>query len=100
MAYTDIYTAATNDAHVLRQQVAVAIVKAAVDVINEATNTEDHSQRMAWARRALSDPTGWAAKSIWKVLENATIQSAPTEATDSDVQFVINSLVNTLSKAT
>jgi hypothetical protein len=99
MAYADIYAAATASDHVLRKQVAVAIVKAAVDVMNESTATEDHSQRMTWARRALSDPLGWAEKAIWKVLENATIQSAPTEATDNDVQFVVNALVNTLSKA-
>ena len=100
MAYTDIYAAATVSDHVLRKQVAVALVKAAVDIVNESAATEDHSQRMAWARRVVSDPLGWAEKAIWKVLENATIQAAPSEATDSDVQFVVNSLVNTLSKAT
>jgi hypothetical protein len=70
MAYADIYAAATASDHVLRKQVAVAIVKAAVDVMNESTATEDHSQRMTWARRALSDPLGWAEKAIWKVLEH------------------------------
>ena len=100
MAYTDIYEAATVDNHVLRKRVAVALVKAAVDVMNESPATEDHAQRMAWARRVVADPLGWAAKTIWKVLENATIQAAPLAATDSDVQFVVNSFVNTFSKAT
>ena len=100
MAYIDIYAAATVSDHVLRKQTAVALVEAAVDVMNESPATEDHAQRMAWARRVLSDPVGWAEKAIWKVLENATIQAAPTEAADGDVQFVINALVNTLSKAT
>jgi len=36
MAFTDIYSAATDDTHVLRKQVAVAIHSAAGDVINEA----------------------------------------------------------------
>ncbi|MFZ5829119.1 MAG: hypothetical protein ACOY3P_03490 [Planctomycetota bacterium] len=100
MAYIDIYAAATVADHVLRQQTAVALHKAAVDILNESAATEDHAQRMAWARRVLADPVGWSERAIWKVLENATIQSAPAEATDNDVQFVVNSLVNALSKAT
>ena len=98
MAYIDIYAAATVADHVLRKQTAVALHKAAVDIINESPSTEDHSQRMSWARKVIADPEGWAAKAIWKVLENATIQAAPTEAIDGDVQFVVNSIVNSLSK--
>lgn len=98
MAYTDIYTAATDETHVLRKQVAVALHKAAVDVMNEDDQTADHSQRVAWARRALADPVGWAEKAIWKVLENATIQAAPAEATDNDVQFVVNSAIGSLMR--
>ena len=98
MAYTDIFAGATVADHVLRKQVAVALHKAAVDIINEPTATEDHSQRMSWARKVLADPVGWAEKAIWKVLENATIQASPATAQDSDVQFVVNSIVNTLSK--
>jgi hypothetical protein len=29
-----------------------------------------------------------------QVLENATIQAAPEAATDNDVQFVVNALIN------
>ena len=99
MAYIDIYSAATVADHILRKQTAVALHKAAVDVMNEDPATAEHSQRMAWARRVLADPEGWAAKVIWKVLENATIQAAPTTTTDGDVQFMVNSLVNSISKA-
>jgi len=42
-------------------------------------------------------PVTEAERWIWSVLENATIQAAPTEATDNDVQFVVNSLVNTMA---
>ena len=98
MAYIDIYAAATVADHVLRKQTAVALHKAAVDIINESPSTEEHSQRMSWARKVITDPEGWAAKAIWKVLENATIQAAPAAATDNDVQFVVNSIVNFLSK--
>lgn len=98
MAYIDIYAAATDVTHSLRKQVAVALHKAAVDILNESAATEDHAQRMAWARRALADPVGWAERSIWKVLENATIQAEPAAATDNDVQFVVNSIVSSLMR--
>jgi hypothetical protein len=98
VAYTDIYTAATDATHVLRKQTAVALHKAAVDILNESAATEDHPQRMAWARRVMADPVGWAEKAIWKVLEIATIQAEPTAATDSDVQFVVNAAVSSLMR--
>ena len=81
MAFTDIYSAAG-------------------DVINEAESVENHANRLAWARKVTqgaSSPVTEAERWIWSVLENATIQAAPTEATDNDVQFVVNSLVNTMA---
>lgn len=100
MAYTDIYTAATDDTHVLRKQVAVALHKAAQDVVNEDPETANHGNRLAWARKVTQGadaPVTESARWIWAVLENATIQAAPTEATDNDVQFVVNSIVNTMA---
>jgi len=99
MAYADIYAAATVAESSLRQKVAVGLYKSAVDILNESPETEDHAQRMAWSRRVVADPVGWAGKAIWKVLENATIQANPEAATDSDVQFVCNSIVPALMKA-
>jgi hypothetical protein len=100
MAYTDIYTAATDEAHVLRKQVAVALHKAAKDVVNESPETGNHGNRLAWARKVtqgVNAPVSESERWIWAVLENATIQASPATATDSDVQFVVNSLVNTMA---
>jgi hypothetical protein len=99
MAYIDIYTAATDVDSLLRKQTAVALAKTATDIANEATNTADHGQRLAWARRVLADPVGWSAKAIWKVLENPTIQAAPASASDGDVLFVVISAIPYLMKA-
>ena len=98
MAYIDIYGAATAADSTLKKQTSVAIAKAATDILNESDATENHNQRLSWARRAQADPIGWADKAIWKVLENATIQSAPEAATDSDVQFVVNSIIPWMMK--
>lgn len=96
MAYSDIYSAAVNADHSLRKQTAVACHKAAVDILNESSSVELHAERVHWANKVLRDPVGWAAIAIWKVLENSTIAADPAAATDNDVQFTVNGLVNTL----
>lgn len=100
MAYSDIYNAATVADHSLRKQIAVAIHRAAVDVSNEAENTANHANRLHWSHQVLANnegPQQMAGRWIWKVLENSTIQASPETATDSDVQFVVNSIVNTMA---
>jgi hypothetical protein len=103
MAYTDIHDAAVDDTHVLRKQVAAAIAIAAKQVWDEDPATENHVKRMRWAKsvRLNGDqgPILEAASMIWLVLENATIQASPTTATDNDVQFVVNSLIDSVSEA-
>lgn len=97
MAYTDIYTAATTVDSVLLKQITVAIFQAAVNIINEDTSTANHANRIVWARKVLSTSVALHAEAsrwIWKVLENASIQSAPTTSPDNDVQFVINSIID------
>jgi hypothetical protein len=95
MAYVEVYDQATTLGS-LKKQVAVAIHKAAVDIGNEDPQTANHANRLFWARQAAADPVGWADKAIWIVMENATIAASPASATDSDVQFVVNSSVNKL----
>ncbi len=99
MAYVDIYAAATDDTHVLRKQVAVALHKQALVVLAEDVGTANHNQRMAWARRVLSDPVAWAKLAIWRVLENGTVAGAPTTAGDALVQTVVANATDALSKA-
>ena len=96
MAYTDIYDQAVAAATSLKKKTAVALHKAAVDIINEDAGTALHTDRLTLANRIVSDPVAWADKVIWKVMENATIAADPAAATDSDVQFVTNSMINTI----
>jgi len=96
MAYTDIYDQAVAAATTLKKKTAVALHKAAVDIINEDAGTALHNDRLTLANRIVSSPAAWADKVIWKVMENATIAADPGAATDSDVQFVVNSMINTI----
>jgi hypothetical protein len=101
MAYTDIYTAATDPTHTLRKQVSVAMMKAAVDVSNEAANTENHENRIWWANQVLASNQGpviYAERWIWKVMEDAGIAANPTGASDSAVQNAVNSFIDLMGK--
>lgn len=100
MAYTDIYDAATDENHVLRKQVWGSLHKAATDIVNEDPETENHGRRARWAKKVLGSlavSLSEAENAMGAVLQNATIQSNPTTSTDSDVQFAVNSIVNTLA---
>ncbi len=85
----------------LRYQIAAALAIAAVAVLNEATNTANHANRLVWATSILATaqaPLEAANQVIWGVLGNPTIQgelAASGTAPDGDVQFVVNGLVNT-----
>jgi hypothetical protein len=97
-AYTDRVDAAKNTGGNLFRQTVFALWKAAADIASEDAGTQFHVKRLAWATRlrfgGVSAAESWATRVIPQVLENATIQAAPELATDSDVQFVVNSLVN------
>ena len=95
MAYVDIYDAATVADSTLRKKIAVALHKAASDIAVESPATENHSQRLAWARDVFKNPVAWSERVVWIVMQNATVAANPGAATDNDVQFVINSNIAT-----
>ncbi len=100
MAYVDIYAAATDAAHVLRKQVAVALHQQALAVLAEAPSVENHNQRVALAQRVLKDPVTWAGVAIWRVMTNGTIAGAPTTAGDGLVLSVVANSWDVFSKVT
>lgn len=91
MAYVDVYNAAVLTDSLLKKQIAVALHKAASDIAIESPSTQDHAQRLAWARRVFADPVEWADKVAWTILQNATIAASLPNSVDGDVQFVVNS---------
>lgn len=93
----DLFTDVTNDLH---KKVARAIDKAARDVINEDPGTSNHARRLEWANRVRQTPDNTitiAHKYMLIVLDNATVAAAGNAATDTDVQFVVNSLVDLMA---
>jgi hypothetical protein len=71
----------------------IAALKAAWDILNEDSKTAHHNERKQWAHNIIGSPSQWVNANRYKILQNATVCAAGDNATDSDVQFVINQLV-------
>ena len=89
---------------VFLRRVASAIAKAATDVRAEDPQTQNHANRITWANRLTSTPQiqEEAQKMIISIAANASISGAfegsednPASIPDGDIQFVVNSLVDT-----
>ncbi len=99
---TEVYNLRDNS-HLLNR-VAAAIAKAANAIVNESDATANHTERAAWGRGVLTSPAGpidEAAKTVWIVLQNTTIQDQYTSdpvsggtVTDGDIEFVVNGLID------
>lgn len=93
---TEIYNLKNSSS--LRNRVVVALAAAAEDVRNEAAATTHHAERFTWATDVVlassNGPETEAKRLMWMFLQNATIQSVGEAATDSDIQFTVNGLVN------
>lgn len=92
--YEEIYNLRNSS---LVNRVEVAVAKAAYDVRNEVPETANHANRIIWAASALVDPKTRANEMMWQVLSNATIQASGQASTDNDIQFVVNSLVDSFA---
>jgi len=92
MAYADIYNAATDPNW--QGRCLVAVWKAAQDILSEDPGTQDHQRRKAWAVNVLRDGAAITPKQLaMQVLRNETIAANPGAASDSDLQFQVNSIV-------
>ena len=96
MNYDQVY-AYVGTSPLLQHRAMVAVATAAVAVLNEAGSTPNHAARLAWASKALADPPGMARKMTFAIMANATLQTSGDTMLDSDLQFVVNSLVDTFS---
>jgi len=100
MAYVDEYNLFADTTNDLHKKAARAIDKAARDVINEDAGTEHHAERYVWACGVRQHPDNVIAEAHrWMpaVLDNSTVAAAGNAATDNDVQFVVNGLVDTMA---
>lgn len=100
-AYTDSYRLRYQLPSV-QQQIEVAVVHAAQDILNEDPSTPNDANRKAWAHWANDNSSVAWNPFAWPVGLNPAIQAAiaadPSGGTvlDSDVQFVVNGQVDSV----
>lgn len=90
-----------ND-EMLKKRVAAACTKKADAILIESAGTANHAARLVWAKDCMLDPVQAAFRLMWRVVQNGTIQtkqspasiSAGTIATDADIEFVVNTVVD------
>lgn len=88
-----------------QQVVKVAMVTVALSIMTEASNTTAHAQRVALAEGVLQNPNSYINSFALAVACNPAIPATfstqlgqfTTTATDSDIQFTVNSDFNALA---
>jgi hypothetical protein len=95
MSYATVW-AAVNDA-TFQGRCKVAVWIAAGNILTEDPQTPNHAARLNWARTAQADRLAITPQNLAQaVLQNATIAANPTAASDGDIQFQVNSVVDWL----
>lgn len=80
-----------------RGLVKAAVAKAAYDITNEDPGTANHTERLAWAKDAMKNPSTAADQMLWMILQNQTILDSGVNFSENDIQFAVNSNVDYLA---
>ena len=102
MALVDIYNCWAGQSGLLKAKFIGACLVAAYAIVNEDGGAENHANRLTWANAVLNGTISEVeAKAMqhlrYAIASNATLQSAGDAATDNDVQFIVNSQINTFA---
>lgn len=105
MGYSNIGLQLEQSNTELQRKLKVAVMKAAQDVRAEDAGTANHTQRLLWATASLAASVRQSLQNmadlmIADLLANATVAAAGDAAVDSDVQFVVNSLIGSSASLT
>lgn len=66
-----------------------ASVKTACAVLNESEATENHANRLAFAKKVLLNPRQYAQQYFRLWMSNTTVQTNGDATTDSDIEYVV-----------
>lgn len=103
MALNDIHNLLYGDgARPFRGRVRTTVLVAAGAILVEDVGTANHANRLAWAQGALGTVTGLdaaAEKMLLGVAANSTIQANGDASSDGDIQWTVNSLIDTVYAA-
>ena len=83
----------------MRNRVQSAIGKAAQDILNEDVATANHAERLKFALEALTSSRNYIEMFMRFVSLNPTVQTNGGEATDNDLQYIVNSSIDKIALA-
>src|ERR1700745_2103654 len=98
MTYLEIYDLQYRHSD-LRTRTQIAISNAAYNVLNEDPGAPNHANRILWANDTLAWPERMMSLEMSMVAQNPTIQAEGDTAADSDIQYVVNGLVDYFANA-
>jgi hypothetical protein len=96
MAYVDVYNLRYESVN-LSNRAEVAVTIAARDVLSEDPATDNHANRVIWAHWALANSRKASDQMMWGLVANSTVQTNGDSTSDNDIQFVINSLIDSFA---
>lgn len=91
MAYIDIYKLYAEDSKI-KNEITIAVIKAAIDIFAESDTTPNHENRLKWARDAIKDPGDKVKYFFPYALTNSAIRSGTYQ--DTDIQSAVTNNVN------
>lgn len=75
----------------LEKQLVIACLKAADMIFQEADTTENHVERLRWAKAVAENPLRVARLMMPTITTNGTVQSG--EYTDTDLQWIVETFL-------
>lgn len=102
MALVDIYNCWAAQSGTLRAKFIAACLKAAYAILNEDAGTSNHANRLTWANVILLGTVAEVEEKAvqhlrYAMASNASLQSSGEAATDNDVEYIVNSQINTFA---
>lgn len=96
--YLELYDLRFSDE--MKKRIAVAIAIAAQNILAEDGQTTNHANRVIWAKEALRDAQLMTEKIMWQILANPTVATKGLSSNDDELQFTVNSLIDTVAPVT
>lgn len=79
---------------ILKSKTTTAIAKKAVDVLNENVATENHVNRVIWAKDVLANSQQMAERILWSVIADPAIVLVGEAATDVQILTAVTNVIN------
>lgn len=97
--YPELYAIWTDGDNGLQNRVTIAVLVAAVEIMQESQATPNHNERYRWSARAVTDPISEARRFFSALLANNKdfTMSQIVAVSDTQIQAQVNGAVNAIA---